>query len=119
MLRWNSTGITVAGTILGNASDQLNDPSDVVVDYEYNLYIADRKNNRIQKYLYGSRNGTTVAGNRTSNYSQYQLLNPARLILDSNRNLYISDTSNHRIQFWPVNATYGTTIAGVTGRTKL
>ncbi|CAF1624001.1 unnamed protein product [Adineta ricciae] len=115
-LRWNSTGMTVAGTssMPGNASHQLNDPADIILDYENNLYIADRKNNRIQKYLFGILNGTTVTGSGIYNYSQYQLSNPARMIMDSNRNLYISDTSYHRIQFWPNNANYTMTVAGIT-----
>ncbi|CAF4029846.1 unnamed protein product, partial [Adineta steineri] len=51
VLRWNSTGVTVAG-ISGNASsgsNYLNRPFDVTLDYANNLYIADRYNYRIQK----------------------------------------------------------------------
>ena len=121
VLRWNVTGITVAGigSSPGNASNQLNDPADVTLDYENNLYIADRKNNRIQKYLLGSRNGTTVAGNSLYSSSQYQLLNPARVILDPDRNLYVSDASNHRIQFCLPGATTATTVAGIKGKANI
>ena len=56
VLRWNSTGITVAGIggMPGNASNQFNSPTDVILDYANNLYIADYNNHRVQKYLFGS-----------------------------------------------------------------
>ncbi|CAF3522365.1 unnamed protein product [Adineta steineri] len=116
VLRWNSTGVTVAG-ISGNASsgsNYLNRPFDVTLDYANNLYIADRYNNRIQKYLFGTTNITTVAGDGTLGPSSYQLHYPSRVIFDSNGNLLVTDSANHRIQLWPSGGISGTTIAGVT-----
>ncbi|CAF0975438.1 unnamed protein product [Rotaria sordida] len=117
MLRWNTTGITVAGIVgnPGNANNQLNTPFDVILDYANNLYIADRANHRIQKYSLGASIGKTVAGNGTIGSSQYQLYNPSRVIIDLNGNFYISDTYNHRIQFWRNGAVSGTIVAGITG----
>ncbi|CAF1278061.1 unnamed protein product [Rotaria sordida] len=121
VLRWNSTCITVAGITNnpGNADNQLNDPIDITLDYEHNLYIADYNNHRIQKYLFGVLTGQTVAGNGTSGSSQYQLHFPLRVIVDSNENLYISDGSNARVQYWSKGAVSGTTLAGKTGKTKI
>ncbi|CAF4422823.1 unnamed protein product, partial [Adineta steineri] len=78
------------------------------------LYIADRYNYRIQKYLFGTTNITTVAGDGTSGPSSYQLHYPSRVIFDSNGNLLVTDSANHRIQLWPSGGISGTTIAGVT-----
>lgn len=116
-MRWNSTGTTVAGMVgnPGNANNQLNRPLDVIMDWANNLYIADFNNHRIQKYLFNSSTGETVAGNGTLGTSSFQLNSPACVLLDANDNLYICDTSNHRIQFWTKDARNGTTIAGITG----
>ena len=116
ILRWNSTGITVAGITgqYGNASNQLYFPFGLYLDWSNTLYIADRNNHRIQKYLSGSSSGETVAGQASGvsgNGSSF-LDNPRYVSVDINNNLYVSDTNNHRIQQWNFGSTYGTTIAG-------
>ena len=119
-LRWNSTGITVAGISgsPGSANNQLNTPHDIFLDYANNLYIADRENHRIQKYLFGSSIGQRVAGNVTVGSSSDKLRFPSRVLLDSNEDLYIADTFNHRIQFWRKGANFGTTVAGTGKKNK-
>jgi len=121
-LRWNTTGITVAGTtnVVGNGSDQLYNPWGLTITYENTLYVADRFNHRIQKYLRGSLNGTTVAGqaNATTCPSYQCLRYPSSIALDDNENLFISDTNNHRVVLWKKNATIGELVAG-TGITSL
>ena len=120
VLRWNSSGITVAGISgsPGPADNQLNTPYDIVLDYANNLYIADRGNHRIQKYLFGSSIGQRVAGHVTGGSSSDQLNTPSRVLIDSNENLYIADTWNARIQFWRKGANSGTTIAGTGKKNK-
>mgnify|MGYP002385564808 FL=1 len=88
------------------------------MDYANNLYIADRGNHRIQKYLFGSSIGQRVAGNVTGGSSSDKLSAPSRVLVDSNENLYIADVHNHRIQFWLKGANFGTTIAGTGMRNK-
>ena len=88
------------------------------MDYANNLYIADRGNHRIQKYLFGSSIGQTVAGNITGGSSSDKLLCPSRVLIDSNENLYIADSCNHRIQFWRKGVNFGTTIAGTGKKNK-
>ena len=113
VLRWYPTGITVAGNgSSGNGSNQFSSPFDIILDYEYNFYVADYNNHRIQKYSSGSSVGSTVAGNGIQGSSQNQLYNPTRVIMDSNGNFYIADSSNNRTQFWPKGASSGATIAG-------
>jgi hypothetical protein len=115
VLRWNTAGITVAGIVgsPGTSNNQLNTPYDALVDYAYNMYIADRYNNRIQKYFSGSSTGQTVAGNSTYGSSQSQINGPVQSIIDSSQNLYIADAFNQRIQFWSQGAASGTTLAGI------
>ena len=115
-LRWNTTGITVAGTpnAFGNASNQLYNPWGLALTSENTLYVADRYNNRVQKYLRGSLNGTTVAGQANSTTcSSYQCLShPISIALDDNENLFISEESNHRVVLWKKNAIIGELAAG-------
>ena len=120
VLRWNSNGITTAGISgsPGSANNQLNLPHDIVFDYANNLYIADRYNHRIQKYLFGSSIGQTVAGNVTSGFSLDKFSGPTRVLMDSNENLYIADTGNARIQFWRKGANSGTRIGGAGKQNK-
>ena len=115
-VRWNRTGITVAGTpgVAGTASNQLYIPWGLALTYENTLYVADRYNNRVQKYLRGSLNGTTVAGQaNATTCSSYQCLQgPSSIALDNNENLFISDAENHRVVLWKKDATIGQLAAG-------
>ena len=115
-LRWNPVGITVAGItgIPGTASNQLNTPYDAKLDHYNTLYIADRDNNRTQKYLVNTLNGSTVAGqtNGSSCVLADCLKIPYGLHVDSNGDLFIVDTMNSRIQYWKNGALTGITVAG-------
>lgn len=81
------------------------------------MYIADYKNNRVQKYLLGSLFGETVAGQKSgSSGSGPTLLSaPYDVQSDQDSNIYVPDTNNHRIQLWNYRSTTGITIAGTTG----
>ncbi|CAF1268701.1 unnamed protein product [Rotaria sordida] len=66
--RWNTTGVTVAGGVKGNLSDQLDGPEGIFVYKPLNrLYVADFNNQRIQVFLLNqsSRTAVTVASNVT------------------------------------------------------
>ena len=119
VLRWNRTGITVAGIngSSGKNNTHLNFPFGIIMDYGNNLYIADYLNHRVQKYLFGSSFGQTIAGNGTSGSSPYHLSNPSHIIIDANGNYYITDRINHRIQFWRNGDIFGTTVAGTGKKT--
>ncbi|CAF2984330.1 unnamed protein product [Rotaria sp. Silwood2] len=116
VLRWNTTGITIAGISNESGSDSthLNTPWDVTLDYQNSLYIADRNNHRIQKYLVGSLSGITVAGqaNGTSGSTLSYLQNPSRVLVDVNGDMYITDTGNQRILSWSHSASSAVIIAG-------
>ncbi|CAF0905321.1 unnamed protein product [Rotaria sordida] len=115
-LRWNSTGITVAGIsgVSGPAANQLNHPWGLGFDSSYALYIADRINNRVQKWDINASTGTTVAGqaNATGGSTLYHLNQPTFIQFDSSDNIYVTDVGNHRVQFWHYGARSGSTICG-------
>jgi len=116
-LRWNSTGLTIAGvsTVSGTDNMHLNTPQDMALDYKGTMFIADYSNHRIQKYVRNSMNGTTVAGfgNGTSSTLLYGLNIPVHVIVDDEENLYISNQGNHKILYWPCNALSGVVVAGL------
>lgn len=104
---------TIAGTVTqpgfsgdGGPAAQalLSGPTDVALDGEGNLYIADSGNRRIRKI---DRNGiiTTVAGNGVSGFAgdggpatAASLSSDLGIALDTAGNLYIADAQNNRIR---------------------
>jgi len=116
ILRWNSEGVTVAGvtSTIGSAANLLYYPYDLVVDWSYSLFVADRNNNRIQKFLRGSSNATTVAGraNGIAGSTADALNSCGFLLVDDDGNIHISDGGNNRVMFWKKDAVQGTIAAG-------
>ena len=111
---WNTTGVTVAGVsgIFGSLADQLNEPWNIFIDQTNDyLYIADSQNHRIQLWLPGAVNGTTVAGTGVLGSTADRLNLPRDVFVDSSKNLYVADSKNQRIQFFPNGNTMGTTIS--------
>ena len=92
----SSTMTTIAGTgSYGSASNKLNSPYGIFVDTNFDLYVADQYNHRIQLFRLGQINGTTVAGSTSPNLT-ISLYYPSYVILDGNKYLFITDLS-HRI----------------------
>ena len=118
-MRWNMTGVTVAGTgVAGSAANQLSQPWNLFVDSNYNLYIADSANHRIQFWPAGASNGTTRAGTSgTSGSNASQLNTPSDVFVTSNGNVYVADRTNNRIQFFLNGSTTGTTASAGWGGT--
>lgn len=116
LLRWNKTGITVAGitNTSGNSSNELNEPWDLVVDWSYALYVTDKVNNRVQKFSRGSSIGVTVAGQASSikGYNLSYLNRPFGIAVDDYSNVYVTDNSNSRIVLWSDGASVGSRIGG-------
>jgi hypothetical protein len=112
-MQWNTTGTTVAGLTGsgGNAANLFNQPWNLFVDTNYNMYIADALNHRIQFWPAGASLGITVAGIAASAGSTATLLNtPSDVFVDSNGNFYVADRLNNRIQFFRNGSTTGTTV---------
>ncbi len=92
----------VAGNINGNpgnTSTEFKFPRSVALDPMGNVYVADTINHRIQFFLNGQTNGTTIVGQTGSpGNSPKALYYPSKISLDSQLNLYVVDTDNQRIQ---------------------
>lgn len=87
----------IAGTgTAGSVSNMLNYSNGIFVDTNFDLYVADCNNNRIQLFPLGESDGITVAGNGSS-VPTIILHRPTGVILDANKYLYIVDYGNHRI----------------------
>ena len=86
----------VAGTgIRGSTSDTLDFPHGIFIDVNFNLYVADYWNNRVQLFKVGQSNGTTVAG--SAGMFRVTLHRPTSVFLDANNNLFVVDSESHRI----------------------
>lgn len=92
-----TTLTTVAGTgFNGSGSYQLYEPHGIFVDTNFDLYVTDSKNNRIQLFRSGQSNGTTVAGSGSSSPT-FTLDYPTAIVLDANKYLFIADSGTLRI----------------------
>ncbi|CAF1128659.1 unnamed protein product [Adineta steineri] len=101
-------------------SSQLNFVNDVYVDIYGNIYVTDTRNYRIQKYINGSKNATSLAGVNGSAGSALNQLNTSRYFTfdSTDTYMYIVDSGNHRILRYLTNSTSGTNgtlVAGGTG----
>ena len=86
----------VAGTnTSGSALDKLSHPNGIFVTADFDLYVADCFNNRIQRFHLGQSSATTVAGNGAAVTISLSL--PTGVTLDANGYLFIADAFNHRI----------------------
>jgi hypothetical protein len=86
---------TAAGTgCPGSTANMLDQPFGIYVDVNFDLYVADTANNRIQLFGHGELSGVTVAGKTTDPFT---LNKPTSVILDGDNYLFIVDSDNHRI----------------------
>ncbi|CAF3806881.1 unnamed protein product [Adineta steineri] len=88
---------TAAGTgTQGSAANELWSPLGIFVDINFDLYVADCYNDRIQLFESGELNGTTIVGQGSSN-NIISLLCPSGIVLDADKYLFIVDRLKHRI----------------------
>ncbi len=117
-LSYASSGTRVAGsTGQGGQNYQLRFPQQVQV-VGNNMYIVDRNNNRIVKWVIGAGSGTVVAGgvNQGPFAAMNRLRDPRTVIADNAGNMYILDRNNHRVLYWPAGAPAATqVVAGGNG----
>jgi hypothetical protein len=91
------TSTIAAGTgIRGSALNELNDPLGIFVDINFDLYVADCRNNRIQLFQLGQLYGKTIIGKGSLDGID-ELKCPSAIVLDAEKNLFISDQDNDRI----------------------
>jgi sugar lactone lactonase YvrE len=92
----SSTWTRIAGTGgCGSSASTLCNPYGIFVDVNFDLYVADQSNNRIQLFKLGQSNALTVAGNGAA--STITLNHPTGVVLDADKYLFIVDSGNNRI----------------------
>jgi hypothetical protein len=79
----------------GSNSYQLHQPHGIFVDEYFSLYIADHDNNRIQQFVHGVQNGTTIVGGSPS--VGCTIMGPTSVMFDEDGYLFISESGNRRI----------------------
>ena len=79
----------------GIAQNELNEPWGIFVDTEFNLYVADAANNRVQLFRPGQLNGITVAGAGVPNGLQLKF--PTDVVVDMNGFLFVADNQHNRV----------------------
>ncbi|CAF1539411.1 unnamed protein product, partial [Rotaria sordida] len=93
----------------GNRLDQLNCPTDVLIDKETDsLIICDRENRRVVRW--SRRSGTTQGEILIDNIAC------CGLAMDDQRYLYISDTDKHEVRRYQIGDKNGTLVAGGNGK---
>ncbi|CAF4896762.1 unnamed protein product, partial [Rotaria sp. Silwood1] len=111
--RGESQGTVVAGgNGSGNRLDQLSYPQYVFVDRDHSVYVSDRDNHRVMKWMEGAKQGIVVAGGQGEGNDLTQLLYPQGVVVDQLGTVYVADPGNDRIMRWPQGATQGSVIVG-------
>ncbi|CAF1552394.1 unnamed protein product, partial [Adineta ricciae] len=137
-LNQNSGKIVAGGK--GNRTDQLNVPTDVIVDEENNsLIITDCWNRRVIRWFNETnkkfsskildvlvwkigemkgKKGIVVAGGNGKGNQMNQLNLPHFIFVDDEQSIYVSDSGNHRVMKWRKDAKEGIVVAGGNGQGK-
>jgi hypothetical protein len=88
--------MTAAGTgNCGSASNMLCSPCGIYVDINFDLYVADKGNSRIQLFRSGQTNAITLVGN--GSLGTIGLYSPTGVLMDVNGYLFITNRVNHSI----------------------
>ncbi len=94
----NGTTLTAAAGVAGAAGSSANYlyyPVGIYVDVNFNLYVGDCGNDRIQVFSLGQMTATTIVGNGAP--GTITLNCPNSIIFDANGYIYITDNYNHRL----------------------
>ncbi|CAF0758658.1 unnamed protein product [Adineta ricciae] len=86
----------IAGTgCSGPVMNMLDHPHGIFVDKDFRLYVADSRNNRIQRFDRDETNGITIAGFGAEVI--FILDRPTDVVLDGDDHMFIVDSGKHRI----------------------
>ncbi|CAF0947701.1 unnamed protein product [Adineta steineri] len=80
----------------GSALNERNGPMGIFVELNFDLYVADCANDRIQLFQSEQINAKTIAGVSSSDIS-IPLSSPNGILANTDKYLFIVDGSNHRI----------------------
>jgi sugar lactone lactonase YvrE len=94
---------------LGSSAGQFSNPQGMAVDAQGDFYVADRNNNRIQKF---NSNGVFITKWGSPGSGDGQFISPLGVAIDFSGNVYVADSGNNRIQKFGDTTTTTTSEAG-------
>jgi sugar lactone lactonase YvrE len=100
--------VVAGGNGEGNRIDQLNEPTDVIVDKKNDSFIISDLGNRrvVQWSLQNGKNGQTIISD----------IDCSHLTMDNNGDLYVADWKKNEVRRWKIGETNGTIVAGGNGQ---
>ena len=96
--------VVAGGNGQGNRTDQLNNPTDVMIDKDTDsLLISDMGNRRIVRW-----------SRQTCTYQETILdsIDCTQILMDDHKNLYVSDVGNYEVRRYRIGENEGTVVAG-------
>ncbi|CAF1188827.1 unnamed protein product [Adineta steineri] len=116
MAEYNNEGIVVAGgNGKGNQLNQLSFPTFMFIDEDQSVYVTDRDNHRVMKWIKDAKEGTIVAGGNGRGRNLNQLSEPQGIVVDHLGQIYVADFFNHRIMRWCEGKEEGEVVVGGNG----
>jgi hypothetical protein len=99
----------------GNGDYQFDNPSDVAIDKNGTIYVADRNNQRVQVYNSSGVYQRSIGYTGDCDWDFDHLCGPHGVGVDALDRLYIADTWNNRVLVFDSNGAYLTTLSGSWG----
>ena len=113
-IRFNQTGEIIAGKPAGGSdADELKNPSCLYIDANDTMYICDHHNDRVQKWVIGAPNATTVAG-ANAGTGATATSHAQSLTFDKNGDMYVTGHALDKVLRYSGNSVIGTAVAGST-----
>lgn len=92
-------GVVVAGgNSPGVVFNQLNYPQNIYIDADQSVYVSDRDNHRLTRWLQDAEKSQVIVGGNAQGSQNNQFDELASALFDVHRNIYVADYENHRIQ---------------------
>ncbi|CAF1168243.1 unnamed protein product [Adineta steineri] len=114
---YNNEGIVVAGgNEKGDQLNQLNCPSFIFVDEHESVYVSDRDNHRVIKWIKDAKEGRIVAGGNSEGRNLNQLSYPQGVVVDHWGKIYVADCWNNQVMRWCEGKAEGEIVVGGNGQ---
>ena len=93
----------------GSGTGQFNRPWGITTDENNNVYVADWRNDRVQKF---SSEGLFLKSFGDTGESEGKFQRPSDVAVDKNGNIYVSDWGNERVQIITSTGDFHTPLLG-------